>query len=480
MTDDSNPYSSSSFNQGEGSKAASASTPAPEPSNQAYYTPTAQLHESYAPTTNQPYYNYSTWQGNWSNAGAYTYSNSYQTPQSQAPFIPYQPQQTYGPTPQQNYASTSQAPYTSSHNANPQYVPTPAPAAKSRPKLHARPRTPSPSPPPPETYKHWDELILGFLKNLKLTQAAAGFEADMLVMNADWERKKVPDALKELTKNILLLGTSKSTKEEESSPPEQPLEERKLNYVRLANNAPPRSQTAINKSISTFLAQNRKRNDLSNRAEFVYTLAEKRQRLGDPTADIPSCARVDAKPVNRDVQMKYDIAKNEEGPLSRTVHTVEGTEGKGKGKEMGSSGGAQLPGTDGTLAERLPGFDERLQNIETHLAVRYVPSLPRTFLDRLHFLEAHIIRLEKEYPPWAALHFNQPNRGWPPPPRLTPIIVPPQMRSVAKDKPPEDGALPAVDVSRSTKFKKSSLHRAVLEKLEVQQAMSDLAGGSGR
>jgi hypothetical protein len=40
-----------------------------------------------------------------------------------------------------------------------------------------------------------------------------------------------------------------------------------------------------------------------------------------------------------------------------------------------------------------------------------VPSPPRFLLDRLKFLENHIVRLEKEYPPWAALHFNQPNRG---------------------------------------------------------------------
>ena len=26
-------------------------------------------------------------------------------------------------------------------------------------------------------------------------------------------------------------------------------------------------------------------------------------------------------------------------------------------------------------------------------------------------LEDHIIKLEKDYPAWAALHFNQPNRG---------------------------------------------------------------------
>lgn len=40
-----------------------------------------------------------------------------------------------------------------------------------------------------------------------------------------------------------------------------------------------------------------------------------------------------------------------------------------------------------------------------------VPSFPLSLLDRLRFLEDHIIHLEKEYPPWAALHFNQPRRG---------------------------------------------------------------------
>ena len=40
-----------------------------------------------------------------------------------------------------------------------------------------------------------------------------------------------------------------------------------------------------------------------------------------------------------------------------------------------------------------------------------VPSAPLSLLERLRFLEDHIVHLEKEYPPWAALHFNQPNRG---------------------------------------------------------------------
>jgi len=181
--------------------------------------------------------------------------------------------------------------------------------------------------------------------------------------------------------------------------------------------------------------------------------------------------------------MKYDIAKNEEGPLRRTVKvgvTAQDTSDP-KGKQRQTA-----VGDDGLTRERHPGLDERLTNIETHLSVRYVPSSPRSLLDRLKFLEDHLIQLEKEYPPWAALHFNQPHRGWPPPPRPTPIIVPshltsastvPQLPTAAASKPstPTQGT----GTRGRGKNSKSSLHRAVMERLEVQKAMSDLAGQGG-
>ena len=66
---------------------------------------------------------------------------------------------------------------------------------------------------------------------------------------------------------------------------------------------------------------------------------------------------------------------------------------------------------------------------------------------------------------------------WPPPPRTTPIIVPVHLRdtgSTSIDAAPID--LPAAK-SKPTKAKnkktKSSLHRAVMERLEVQKAMSE-------
>jgi hypothetical protein len=126
----------------------------------------------------------------------------------------------------------------------------------------------------------------------------------------------------------------------------------------------------INKSISIFLAQNRARNDASNRTEFLHPVSQKRQRLSlerstSPPASegdspLPSCARTDAKTLDRDVQMKYDIAKNDEGPLKRTVKS-ENAQGKQKQGERDMPNRLDKDGL----------FDERLTNLETHLAVRY-------------------------------------------------------------------------------------------------------------
>lgn len=89
----------------------------------------------------------------------------------------------------------------------------------------------------------------------------------------------------------------------------------------------------------------------------------------------PSCARSDAKAQDRDVQMKYDVAKNEDGPLKRTMRTkvepsgVDGIPigGSAKGKQRATMGDFD---TDVTV-ERHPGLAGRLADVETHLAVRY-------------------------------------------------------------------------------------------------------------
>ena len=95
--------------------------------------------------------------------------------------------------------------------------------------------------------------------------------------------------------------------------------------------------------------------------------------------------------------MKYDIAKNEDGPLRRTMRRESKAEegeadsqpslspstSKGKGKGQGHNRKSSVPGSVSTepmqidgvdsipTPDRHPALDERLSNIESHFAVRY-------------------------------------------------------------------------------------------------------------
>ena len=79
---------------------------------------------------------------------------------------------------------------------------------------------------------------------------------------------------------------------------------------------------------------------------------------------------------------------------------------------------------------------------------------------------------------------------WPPPPRATPIIIPSHLTSTAHKQPQAtvDSQVASVETAEAGyndgkgkigRRTKSSLHRAVMEKLEVQKAMNDLAGDGG-
>ena len=61
--------------------------------------------------------------------------------------------------------------------------------------------------------------------------------------------------------------------------------------------------------------------------------------------------------------MKYDIAKNEDGPLRKTLKT---SMESGKTSAPPNSSSDNVP-----TSERYPALDERLKNVETHLAVKY-------------------------------------------------------------------------------------------------------------
>ena len=83
------------------------------------------------------------------------------------------------------------------------------------------------------------------------------------------------------------------------------------------------------------------------------------------------------KTIDRDTQMKYDIAKNEDGPLKRMMKGVGTAKVSDEVQSKGNKPGIAVPrSTEGDVAmsltpERHPALDERLCNIEKHIAVRY-------------------------------------------------------------------------------------------------------------
>ena len=117
-----------------------------------------------------PYYGHPNWQGQpWPVNG-----------------YPYHQQHPYQPTQFQQYQPPTQV-------SSP-----PRPSVKRK----ARPRSLSPSPPPKEFPRDWDAALKAFFLAVGLSQCLAGLEADILVMNPDWEKKVVPEALRDLQSSI--------------------------------------------------------------------------------------------------------------------------------------------------------------------------------------------------------------------------------------------------------------------------------------
>jgi hypothetical protein len=135
---------------------------------------------------------------------------------------------------------------------------------------------------------------------------------------------------------------------------------------------------------------------ISNKAEFLVERRKRRQveEDGDDSSSahstslldlsdaigldiaVKTCARVDTKAIDRDAQMKYDIAKDDCGPLSRSAKAGLLSE---NGKMKSSPNRAETkPKTtikqeidEEVFSTRYPGLDERLKIIEDHIAVRF-------------------------------------------------------------------------------------------------------------
>ncbi|KAF9973178.1 hypothetical protein BGZ73_003617 [Actinomortierella ambigua] len=171
------------------------------------------------------------------------------------------------------------------------------------------------------------------------------------------------------------------------------------------------SRAEITALVDEFIATKREQINESNRNEFIKKSHaqpkpdDEKVKLdgkgeGSDGDDDDGCARVDARKLNRTIQMRQEVVKNE--ALAKT---------NPKGHTMDNNA-SQL----GTNA-----LDERLCNIQEHLNVRLAANPPCTLMERVKILEDMIMQLERDYPPWAALHFNQPNRTFPPPPAVTTV-----------------------------------------------------------
>jgi hypothetical protein len=137
------------------------------------------------------YYGQPNWQGYQMPLNGYQYSATYHQQFTQQ--HPHQPTQFRQYQPPTHVYSPAPSPPRPSAQLPPQKPPA---------KRKARTRTPSPSPPPKEFPRHWDAALKTFFLSVGLSQSLAGLEADILVMNPDWERKVVPEALSDLQSSI--------------------------------------------------------------------------------------------------------------------------------------------------------------------------------------------------------------------------------------------------------------------------------------
>lgn len=244
-----------------------------------------------------------------------------------------------------------------------------------------------------------------------------------------------PDVIAENEQKLLYNKKRKRESEEE----EEEERMRQLDSEQVQIRA---TRQEIQQRINSFIQAKQNEVDASNRTEFL--------NRADPTSTDITCARADAREINRNIQMKFDIVNNEDGPLARS-----------RLQEASSSSTTSAVTTDPSNQQL---HKERVQNIEQHLNVVFDPNAdpPFSVPERLRILEDRLMAIEREHPKWAAVHFQQPHRAYPPPPPAVAITRPgsPAYLVSQMTPPPE---------VKTTGRGNSSLTRAVLEQLHRQK-----------
>ncbi|CAG8435773.1 10320_t:CDS:2 [Funneliformis caledonium] len=253
--------------------------------------------------------------------------------------------------------------------------------------------------------QEWHELFSEFFTKIGMVETNKALLMEIVVLSANHE-KQIPKHINWLLKELTTLKTrfdvqSSKRKMEQENGEDNP--SKKVQMLMSSQEVQIRTTNSeLEQRIDNFIQLKKSEINDSNRAEFL----KKSNNPLDPN-DKQSCARSDAAEINRNIQMKLDVVNNEDGPLARSTFNSVNHNRSDPDKK--------------SLAELPRGVEDRLQNIEKHLNIEIVTPIPLSVYERLKILENKIMQLERDYPPWSAIHFNQPNRQFPPPPPVTTV-----------------------------------------------------------
>ncbi|GAN06337.1 conserved hypothetical protein [Mucor ambiguus] len=330
----------------------------------------------------------------------------------------------------------------------------------------------------------WDKELSHFFRSIGLVETSECLESELVVLSQS-QLQKLPAELETLVEKLLIsLERHADAKEEIIGKPEkthdgllvpkrkrsdneQDEEDEKERIKRFdGEQIQIRATTEeVEQRINTFIQAKQNELDESNRTEFLSR--------HDPTADDVTCARTDAREINRNIQMKFDIVNNEDGPIARSLLTHNDRPKSDDAMQIAAAAAADT--------------SERLSNIEEHLNVKLDSTAkpPFSVFERIKILENTLMEIERQYPTWAAVHFNQPNRNFPPPPPVTyitrPSIESEELPSPLKDRKQEEATYISTQITTTAPQQRmlrahgranSSLTRAVIDQLNRQKDIS--------
>lgn len=346
-----------------------------------------------------------------------------------------------------------------------------------------------------ESTVSWQQEFSKFFRGIGLLETSKCFDSELAVLS-QYNRERIPGELEKLVDKLLRsLEQHVEAKETMLDNPKAPIDENKLLYTGKrkrteeddddSSNADQKikleerddddeqerikrmdseqvqiraTQSEMQQRIDTFIQAKRQEVDASNRAEFLSR--------PDPSSADVTCARTDAREINRNIQMKLDIVNNEDGPLARSLLSSSDHVRIG---EQPSSVSSSLLSSNKNQHE---GAIERIKNIEQHLNVSFDADAqpPFSLYERIKILEDTLMEIERKHPKWAAVYFNQPNRTFPPPPPEILINRPENNNNNNKGAAyVATQAAPQQTLLRTTGRANSSLTRAVIEQLNRQR-----------